>query len=58
MVFYDFKCVVCGHVDEINRPMGVTTPDVCTKCGATSTRIYTVPTVVPCEGMYSYNHKS
>lgn len=52
MAKYDFKCSICGGMQEIEKPMGSDWVPVC--CGQSMSQIYNAtPTIFKTGGFYS-----
>lgn len=45
MPLYDFKCTKCEHVEEHFKKSDSPPVDVCSKCGAESTRMICAPAI-------------
>jgi putative FmdB family regulatory protein len=47
MPTYDYKCTVCGHVEEVLRPaLDVDAPFTCPDCGAPCVYVWRAPHVM------------
>lgn len=59
MPAYDFRCVSCGEVCEIVRPLSDTSPVPCPACGGDTKRVFTpVGVVFKGSGFYNTDYKA
>ena len=45
MPIYEYRCNKCGEVREVILPVGVNKNLTCAKCGGTSVRVPSVPSI-------------
>lgn len=45
MPIYDYRCDVCGHIDEQYKKFENSSDDICSKCGSISSRQLSAPAI-------------